>query len=424
MGRLAQWWDRFATTTVSDLPHVIGSEAVESAQHVAQSLQRWHERGMGSAELKFWRDQLEGFRTPKAFAYVLDALLQKEDYRAAMGLLMTWLSHAAQVPLVEREHSFHQMTLRWMLGATAAATVETANARPRTACEAIVLVARYFDALEANAEDYWQVPRLDVLGIGEEAAADQPPAEPDEEDPFAAAYEGVTYKDSTDDDVDAEVLDIMPQKDFDLKHEAGRIEDRLHFLAALAGQWNIATRAVRVAPTECRDQAQQAAAGWLAQARRNYAELLALLDRIHSHEIPRPTGAYESIVEYDTRNVVKERLLGVALATCLDQALAVGALQGVIDQAEPSAGLFGAAWERTGLPLERALLRGDAAESRALLPEFMASFRQEPLLFTPLNQGGHPHQVLRAASPSACCAAWCTACRGRGCCARPISSCV
>jgi hypothetical protein len=390
MRRLAEWWDRFASTTVSDIPHVQGAEAFESAQHVAQALERWHERGMGSVELKFWRDQLEGFRTPKAFAYVVDALLHKQDYRAAMGLLMTWLSQAGEVPLVEREHSFHQLTLRWMLGVTGEPT-------PQSPAATLDLVARFFDALEANAEENWQVPRLDVLGIGEEAASTHV-AEPadDDDDQFAAAYEGMTYKDSTDDDVEAEVLDIMPQKDFDLKHEAERIESRLRFLASVAGLWNLGTRAVRAAPEDRRTAGLEAATAWLAQARRNYQGLLALLDRIHGHEIPRPTTSYESIVEYDMRNMLKEHLLGVALATCLDHALAIGALQGVVDSAESGTGLFGAPWERVGLRIERALLRGDADESRSLVPEFMASFRHEPLLYTPLSHGGHPHQVLRA----------------------------
>src|SRR5262249_17397255 len=151
-------------------------------------------RGMGSVELKFWRDQLEGFRTPKAFAYVVDALLGKQDYRAAMGLLMTWLSQAGQVPLVEREHSFHQLALRWMLAVTAHGS-------------GLELAGRFFDAREANAEESWQVPRLDMLGVGEASAAEQPPASAEEDDTYAAAYEEMTYKDSADDSIESEVLD-------------------------------------------------------------------------------------------------------------------------------------------------------------------------------------------------------------------------
>jgi hypothetical protein len=392
MRDLAGWWDGFATTTVGDLPQVRGDEAVRSAGHVAGKLQRWHERGMGSVDLKFWRDQLEGFRTPKAFSYVLDALLEKQDYRAAMGLLMTWLGQAETVPLVEGGHAFYPLALRWMLGVCTALGDEDTEKR-RAAFD---LVVRFFDQLEANGDEYWRVPRLDVLGVGEEAAPDAaPPLADDEGGLYGAAYEGMTYKDSTDDDVESEVLDVMPQKDFDLKHEAGRLTDRLRFLAALAGLWNLATRAVRAAPDDRRDQARQAADAWLAQARRNYRDLLALMERLHAHEIPRPTGAFESIAEYHSRVVLKEQLLGAAIATGLEQALAVGALQGVREAAEPDAGLLGAAWERTALRLERALLGARPDEVRGLLAEFLASFRHEPLLYTPLGQGGHPHHILR-----------------------------
>src|SRR6267143_1787812 len=67
----------------------------------------------------------------------------------------------------------------------------------------------------------------------------------EEESLFGAAYEDMTYHDSTDDDVEGEVLDFMPQKDFDLAQEAERLEKRLKFLATLARLWNVATRALR-----------------------------------------------------------------------------------------------------------------------------------------------------------------------------------
>src|SRR5207302_7101073 len=45
--------------------------------------------------------------------------------------------------------------------------------------------------------------------------------------------------------------------------------------------------------------------------------------------------------------------------------------------------------------LERALVRGDIAEVRAILPAFLAVFGKEPLLFKALADGGHPRQILR-----------------------------
>ena len=97
MKQLAEWWDRFATASVSEVRLLEGREAVASAEHVALALARWHQRGAASADLSFWRQYLEGFRSPKAFALVVEALLAKGDHRAAMALLINWLGQAEQV---------------------------------------------------------------------------------------------------------------------------------------------------------------------------------------------------------------------------------------------------------------------------------------------------------------------------------------
>ena len=182
--------------------------------------------------------------------------------------------------------------------------------------------------MEANAEDFGQVPRLDLLGTGQEETQERDEDPRGEEDSlFGAAYEDMTYKDTTDDDVEAEVLDFMPQKDFDLAQEAERLEKRLKFLATLARLWNVATRALREAQGPDRQGSQEALGTWLAKARKNYLGLLALLDAIHEHEVPEPSGSFDSLVAFDNRRVTKERLLSLVITTCLDQALAVGALR-------------------------------------------------------------------------------------------------
>jgi hypothetical protein len=391
MRRLAEWWDRFATIDVGDVPHVQGAEARASAEHVARTLDRWRERGTAAADLAFWREHLEHFNSPKAFALVIDGLLHKEDFRAAMALLMTWLGQVEQVPLEEGEHSFHMLALRWMLAVCGPAD----DKQNLTGGARIDLLIRFFDYLEANAEDYWNVPRLDVLGTGAIEAGSPPAAD---EDIYGAAYEDVTYKDSSDDNVEAEVLDFMPQKDFDLTAEADRLEKHVRFLWTVARLWNIAARHVRMAADQPTERAGADIASrikqWWQQARRNHQELLGLLDTIHEHEIPKPTGSYESLVEFDRRRLLKERLLGTIIGTCLDTALAVGAFQAtsgikIEEAARP-------AWEASAIRLEQALWQGAAAEARALLPGFLQEFREEPLLFTPLAQGGHPRQVLRA----------------------------
>src|SRR5262249_41716364 len=144
-----------------------------------------------------------------------------------MGLLVTWLSQADQVPLEEGEHSFHVLALRWMLGLgkrLAAGELEPAAARD--------LARKFIDYLEANAEEYWNVPRLERLGGAEELPP--PQAQDDEEALFGAAYEGVTYQDSTDDGVEGEVLGFEPVQEFELEHDGEHLQKRLRFLSTLS----------------------------------------------------------------------------------------------------------------------------------------------------------------------------------------------
>ena len=386
MRRLAEWWDRFATTTVSDIDHVHGGEATQSAEHVARCLTRWRERGAGNADLAFWRDQLDGFRSAKAFALVVDALLHKADFRASASLLITWLGQADSVSLADTEHSFHQLALRWMLG------VGLAAAEPEQEQPLLDLSVKFFDRLEANADEYWQVPRLDVVG-----GADQPiekAEDADDEDSiYSAAYEEMVYKDSTDDDVEGEVLDAMPQKDFDLTHEAERLEERLQFLSTLARLWNIAARCLRSATSDLTDGMRNAVRGWRRRAQVNEQALRDLLAVIHDHEVPKPSGAYDAMVEYDRRRSTKERLLNQVIASCLDHTLAVGAMQGM-NVTEPREDET--SWKPYALHLERALMHHEADEARRVLPAFIRRFRSEPLLYTPLSHGGHPQLILQA----------------------------
>ena len=126
----------------------------------------------------------------------------------------------------------------------------------------------------------------------------------------------------------------------------------------------------------------------------NERELRELLDKIHEHDVPKPSGNYEGMVEFERRRSTKEQLLNQVIATSLDHALAIGALRGLC--ADPADLAKGEGWHVLAVQLERALMAQDAAEARLLLPEFIDRFRQEPLLYTPLSQDGHPKLILRA----------------------------
>ncbi|MGH7172180.1 MAG: hypothetical protein ACRELG_18040, partial [Gemmataceae bacterium] len=249
------------------------------------------------------------------------------------------------------------------------------------------LIVRFFDYLEANAEDYWQVPELELPG--------PPLIEDREDDLFGAAYEDVTYQDSTGDDNEGAVADGGPVEEFDLDQEGERLEKRLQFLSTLARLWQIAARTV----TEDRRAGREwgeTPSDWLRTARGNRQRLLVLLDAIHTHPLREPTGDYDSLVEYDRRRVLKEQLLFTIIGACLDTSLAVSALQGALgSNVEESAESEATAWEPFAIRLEQTLFAGEAVAAREVLPAFLEQFQGEPLLFAPLTEGGTPRAILR-----------------------------
>lgn len=302
--KLADWWDAFATTTVNDLPKLNGAESVESAQHVARTLSEWQRSGAEAGDISFWRQHSDDFRSPKAYAVVVDALLEKRDLLASMGLLMQWLSEADDIGLNDTSDSFPQRLLRWMQAAVGLVQQQSRadrfNALPRE--ESLQLVCRMFDYLEANAEDYWQAPGLgpehaanttseeevlspeeiermlqnaldkvtdeddedddelsdydddegnleDLLESGldgddfDEAGAldGDEPDDDDESNIFSAAYEGVTFRDSADDGVFGDTADEGGVPgDSAIEALTTQLEPRLRFLEVLAELWQMA----------------------------------------------------------------------------------------------------------------------------------------------------------------------------------------
>ena len=226
--RLAEWWDRFAAVEVSEVRRLHGGEVVASAEHLAATLARWHERGETAADLAFWRQHLEGFQTPKAFAQVVEALFRKQDFQAAMGLLMNWLNQAEQVPLDEEPFAFDALAIRWM---------SNLSQSPDKQDSAWPLAVRFLDHLEANAEDYWQAPTL----FPDQDSMPEREAPESSEGLFEAAYEGVTFQDSADDDQEGDVLEGAPGAElFDLEVEAERIGERLRLLSTVGRLWKLA----------------------------------------------------------------------------------------------------------------------------------------------------------------------------------------
>lgn len=374
MESLADWWDRYATYEVADVKRVHGRAAVESAHHVATAVARWKQAGGAAAfagpsgSVAFWREHLEGFKTPSAFARVVAALLDRDDLPASMSLLMTWLSLAPEVPLGEEDQSFTALSQRWM-----AAALSRSADRER-------IIARFFELLEANADDYWFVPDL------EHAA--QPRGRDDGEETFEAAYEGVTFRDSADDGTDGALVGgDLDREPFSLDEQGNHLRERLSFLGGVAEL----LREVGSRGGVTRPQA----ALWRELAAERTSELESLADALNTVTLPVPDAtSFESSVEYDRRREIKESLIEESIAAALvfrQAARALGPTRG-----KPAGGTL--PWEPAAAALDLAVRSGDVENVRKKLRDLLKSFGDEPLLYVPVGAGGHPLQVLRARS--------------------------
>lgn len=357
--RLAQWWDQFATIEVGGVLHVGGAEAASSARQVARALSSWREAGAASGDIAFWRRQVDVFDSPKAYALVVEALLDRGDAEAAQALLMQWLSQRAEVPLARGSHSFFDLALRWMRDAfqrpgkagegkqgggsgrvahacglgqdvpPAGAKQSTgAGSSPAQGCELGQAspeylevwrkCARFMDFIEANAEDYW-VPREDVLGWPPQRERPAETAEPEDEegeegpdDVVAAAYEGMVYRDTTDDGTDAPIMDeegpFFGTADF----AQSPVLDYLALMTMMSQLWKLAARAALAAGQM---QGNQKLLEWYRQAQTNLMALRDVARAIESRRLPVSGTSWDALVEYDRQRQIRDwHLLRVIMA--------------------------------------------------------------------------------------------------------------
>lgn len=387
--KLARWWDAFGTLEVSGVEHVSGREAVASAQHVADALGAWKKAGAAAGDLGFWRGHAEHFNSSKAYALAVGALVDEGDLVASMALLVQWLGQAEQVPLADGEHAFALLAWRWL-----ARLRQLDQPRERR----WFLVKKFFDYVEANAEAFWEVPRFELAEAGA-AGADEDllgleEAIDDESDVYGAAYEQMTYRDSTDDGFDAGMLEgAGPASQFELEAESRRIAARLDFLVTLARMWKQAVGIALSAGDEA--TTAEAISGWAARAAANRRELLQLARSIFAYDLPQPSGTRESLVEYDRQRHIKESLLARAVLAATEMTAAVhwlGAAGPVIDG--PSL----ADCETGAVELLGAMFRGQTSRARELFPEFRAALERQPILYVPLSRGGAPGPMVAARS--------------------------
>jgi hypothetical protein len=411
----ATWWRKFAAHEVSTVECADALDVFRAAEHVARALNLWHKGGAASGDVAFWAPHAAMFDSPKAYALVVEALLDRGDFVASMALLAHWIGQLDRMPLEQAESSFHHLAQRWLIDLrrkrreTEGAGGETATAN--TAAGTWKLVCRFLDYLEANAEEYWRAPKF-LLGESPRSDAARDPtaelfADPEEDagqqELFSAAYEDMVFRDSTDDGVEGEVFEPGASTDDELERESRRISDRLALLETAARLWSLAVLdSPHVAQADPGSTTHwQAIEHWIAQATSHLKDLSALLERVEGHRIPAPSADHDSLVEYDRRRAMKESLLERIICTCVETAdtqrllLAVGAkhsASGVeilnAEDLEED--------QRSAVTVLASLLRRDADSVRRDWPELIDNLTRRPLLYVPLAKGGSPKQIVAA----------------------------
>ena len=154
--KVADWWDRFASTTVEDLP-----EGVRPRQPRRRNPRLRDSRSNGDRPEKrrgmsgFWRQHVEKFESAQAYALVVDALLYRKDLVASLALLMQWLSQSDD----------RRVRVAQAFAVCHADPLDEADHRARpsrwTQDERANLLRRMFAFLESNADELWSVPRME-----------------------------------------------------------------------------------------------------------------------------------------------------------------------------------------------------------------------------------------------------------------------
>jgi len=403
---LAMEWDRYATSTVQDMPQVKGVESWESAKHVAHAMAEWKSVGKAAGDISFWRQHVDRFQSPKAYAVVVEALLEKKDHVASMGLLMQWLNDAENVGMEAGRYSFYNYLELWLR------LVVREVGKPQQLSQFWKIVRRMFDYLEANAGMFWVVPQFQTernrLQAEDEAANANSKSSADDladDELYGAAYDDVVYRDSTGDGIEGDTLDSGTGFGFptvELEHQLRALEPHLKFLNTLAHLWQItavqlasasSSHSIYRQPVPFDDEDHvEVLAGWMSQAESFQKKLKALMVDVSVYQIAPPSGDHDSNIEYDLQSQAKYYLLHTSITTqvsCRSAERLLACCLPLKKQPNTNLGL-----EQQISDIYRAILSRDMLHIRQHLPKLLKQLAKEPLLYIALESGGNPLEML------------------------------
>lgn len=452
--RMAEFWDKFATTTVSDLIPVFGGESYESAVRVTQALAAWHREGEAAGDIAFWKRHVEEFQSPRAYAIVVDLLLRKKDALAAMNLLIQWLSQSQTVPLETGAYSFFPLLMGWLnlvlgngigTGEVLAGEASTGKALKGENPSGWPLIKKFFDYLEVNAGDWGMVPSLKQNATGELKLGGGPADRPrpgaateddeDEPEPFAAddelfagrdepddesetlygaAYENVVFRDSAQDGHLGDTVDESnSQFETDLDLLAVPLETRMRFLVTLSQAWGLVAevlsgtatksgsrkpgaraQAAHPAKTPPTDEQLEALRHWEDKNDAWLVDLGGLMEDLASWDPLEPEGDPDSLGEYDRQLHVKFGILNSVISAGVALHDTARTLKCLVP--DNSRKVRRRDPDEHALAVLRLIAEGDPAGVRRILPALLRDLSRRPLLYVPVDRGGRPKDILVA----------------------------
>jgi len=398
--RLAVWWDRHATTTVSGVTHLSGRELLDSARDVIGALTRRREIVATTPSPAFWRREVATFTSPESHAQAADALLGEGDLDGAMGLLVHWASLLEGVAIERSGPEWLAAAARW-----------TARAVAETAPESRNRVRRFLELVDANTTAVADViERVAVqadAGPGrrrggraaEGSGGEQTDEEqPDAEERVAAAYESMVWRDSADDGNDGGMLDV------DMPGAAqgggiGEVERAAEFVAGVCRLLRHSVTALCAADVRQQTPPPRAeidsVIGWRHTLRRLRRSMIRAADVIARADTVPPPGMPPA--EFDRlrwqRDAAAERLIDAAVQATetlwiLSARLHVGGTTAA--GRRPVSGTVGR--------LFAAFMEGDREAARTALEAVRSRLVGKAVLYVPLSRGGKPLRIVRARS--------------------------
>jgi len=390
--RLGGWWDRFATTTVSGVPHLSGEEITASAREVVAALTRRRE-SRTPPTATFWRQEVARFSSPRTHAEAADALVRERDLEGASGLIVHWASLLEGAALERTGPVWLSVATRWVEQALVDASP---GGRTR--------VRRFLELVEANVGG--AVELVETIAAGRPAGPrreeplDRDTDDPDEdaasgEERVAAAYESMVWRDSTDDGIDSGMIDVDAPGG-ESTGGAAQLQDAAELVS---GVCRLVNRAVTswcnadvAAASRPSAEERDAVAGWL-RSLRHVRRILTRAAGVVAGRDQEPSPGM-SPTEFDRvrwqRDLAAERLIDAAVqATETLWALAahrhIGRRRRVRTDGRGSVGRLFAA-----------LLAGDAGGAARELDHVRERLADRTVLYVPLSRGGRPDRIAQA----------------------------